>query len=95
MVFHLLPPPLVVINGEYSIFCLFLITLILLHSAEPCQAPFSSSGAWKTTAPSHDLHREEEDGVVEGQRGRGTAGDGDADAHDVSQVQVLSHEGVN
>ena len=35
---------------------------------------------------SKQLHRQKEDGVVEGESGGGPAGDGDADAHHVTQV---------
>ena len=39
-------------------------------------------------------HGEEEDGVVEGEGGGATPGDGDAHAHDVAQIRVLGHERV-
>ena len=39
-------------------------------------------------------HGEEEEAEVEGETGGGASRDGDADAHDVAQVEVLRHEGV-
>ena len=40
-------------------------------------------------------HGEEEEAVVEGERGGGPARDGDADAHHVAEVEVLRHERVD
>ena len=39
-------------------------------------------------------HGQEEQAVVEGQGGRRASRDGDADAHDVPEVEVFRHEGV-
>ena len=39
-------------------------------------------------------HGEEEEAEVEGEARGGASRDGDADAHDVAQVEVLRHEGV-
>ena len=40
-------------------------------------------------------HGEEEEAVAEGERGRRSSRDGDADSHHVTQVQMLGHVRVD